>query len=152
VTVPGNDNPANDGPADNPTGGNPGDANPADSASVQIQTRGLTDHDVVLVMTTVPDRMLAKYLAHALVEDGVVACANLGASCLSMYMWQGELQGDEEVPLLLKTSAARLPELAQRLHWQHPYELPEFLVLPVAGGTKGYLDWVRAGTAAVRQP
>jgi len=108
----------------------------------------LPAHAVVLVLTSAPDMMLAKYLAHGLVEDGIVACANLGAAHLSMYLWQGEMQGAEEVPLTFKTTAARLPELAQRLHERHPYELPEFLVVPVAAGSKGYLDWVRAGTQA----
>jgi len=119
--------------------------NPSNSSSCAL-VEHLPAHTVVLVLTTAPDMMLAKYLAHGLVEDGIVACANLGAAHLSMYMWQGEMQGAEEVPLTFKTTVARLPELAQRINDQHPYELPEFLVVPVAGGSQGYLDWVRAGT------
>jgi len=119
-------------------------ATPSNSALVGH----LPAHAVVLVLTTAPDMMLAKYLAHGLVEDGIVACANLGAAHLSMYMWQGEMQGTEEVPLTFKTTAARLPELARYLNEQHPYELPEFLVVPVAAGSQGYLDWVRAATQA----
>ncbi len=101
---------------------------------------------VVLAQTTVPDMMLAKYLAHHLVEDGIAACANLAPASLSMYMWQGELQGDEEITLTFKTTVARLPELADRLREQHPYDLPELIVLPVVGGFTAYLDWVRTQT------
>jgi len=115
---------------------------------IAFQVADLPADAAVLVLTTAPDLMLAKYLAHGLVEDGVVACANLGASGLSMYMWQGEMQGDEEVPLTFKTTVARLPELAQRLRQHHPYELPEFLVLPVVAGSGAYLDWLRMCTTS----
>ena len=108
-----------------------------------IEAQGLPPEAVVVAMTTAPDMLLAKYLAHDLVEEGVVACANLGAPGLSMYMWQGEIQGDEEVMLTFKTTVAQLPELGRRLRQRHPYDLPELLVLPVAGGYKAYLDWVR---------
>ncbi len=112
-----------------------------------VDVQGLPPDAVVIALTTAPDMLLAKYLAHDLVEEGVVACANLGASGLSMYMWQGEIQGDEEVTLTFKTTAARLPELGRRLRQRHPYDVPELLVLPVAGGYKAYLDWVRAETS-----
>lgn len=112
-----------------------------------VSMQGLAPDTVVLALTTAPDMLLAKYLAHELVEEGVVACANLGAPGLSMYMWQGEIQGDEEVTLTFKTTAARLPELGQRLRQRHPYDLPELLVLPAAGGYQSYLDWVRTQTA-----
>ena len=107
---------------------------------------GLPPETVVLAQTTAPDMLSAKYMAHDLVEDGVVACANLGATGLSMYMWQGSIQGDEEITLTFKTTVERLPELGQRLRQRHPYELPELLVLPTAGGYKAYLDWVREQT------
>lgn len=112
-----------------------------------VELQGLAPDAVVLVLTTAPDILLAKYLAHDLIEEGVAACANLGAPCLSMYMWQGEIQGEEEIPLTFKTTVAQVPELAQRLRQRHPYELPELLVLPVAGGARAYLDWVRAAKA-----
>lgn len=115
---------------------------------LSLSLAGLEPQHVVLAQTTVPDLMLAKYVAHQLVEDGIVACANLAPIGLSMYMWQGELQGDEEITLTFKTTVARLPELADRLRAQHPYDLPELIVLPVAGGFTAYLDWVRAQTRA----
>ncbi len=108
-----------------------------------IEAQGLPPEAVVVAMTTAPDMLLAKYLAHDLVEEGVVACANLGAPGLSMYMWQGEIQGDEDVMLTFKTTVAQLPELGRRLRQRHPYVLPSLLVLPVAGGYQASQDWVR---------
>jgi len=110
---------------------------PADAAS---------ERDVVIVLSTAPDRLLAKRIAHILVEEGLAACVNLGAACLSMYMWKGKLEGAEEVPLVMKTTRVRLRELSMRLAQLHPYEVPEVLVLPVSGGSSEYLDWVRGAT------
>jgi len=69
---------------------------------------------------------------------------NLGAPCLSMYMWEGRLEGAEEVPMVIKTTRGQVPALIERLRQLHPYEVPELLVLPVLGGLQSYMEWVRA--------
>lgn len=101
---------------------------------------------VVIVLSNAPDMLLAKRIAHVLVEEGHAACVNLGAAGLSMYMWAGQLEGTEEIPLVMKTTAARVPALMDRLRALHPYEVPEMLVLPVMGGGQDYLAWVRSQT------
>ena len=105
-------------------------------------------NDVVVVLSNAPDLLLAKRIAHILVEEGLAACVNLGPSGLSMYVWKGETEGAEEIPITIKTTQARLPALKDRLVQLHPYEVPELLVLPVSGGLDSYLDWVREQTAA----
>lgn len=97
---------------------------------------------VVVVLTTVPDTLLAKRLAHVLVEERLAACVHAGAPGVSMYMWQGELDGGEEVALVIKTATERAAALMHRLAELHPYDVPECLVLPVLGGSKAYLEWV----------
>lgn len=67
----------------------------------------LRDDDVVLVISNAPDLLLAKRIAHVLVEDGLAACVNLGAPGLSIYQWQGEVEGAEEIPIHVKTTYAR---------------------------------------------
>lgn len=104
----------------------------------------LACHDVVVVLTNAPDMLLAKRIAHILVEEHLAACVNLGQSGLSMYMWQGALEGADEIPITIKTTGVRAPEMIARLLALHPYEVPEVLVLPVIGGTSEYLEWVRA--------
>lgn len=96
----------------------------------------------VLILSTAPDTLLAKRIAHALVEEGLAACVNLGAESLSMYMWQGTLEGETEVALTIKTSAARAQDVAERLGQLHPYDVPEILVLPLQGGSRAYIDWL----------
>lgn len=104
-------------------------------------------HNVVVVLSNAPDALLAKRIAHVLVEEGLAACVNLGAPGLSMYMWEGQLEGSEEIPLAMKTTQDRVQALTERLVQLHPYSVPEVLVVPVIGGLQSYLDWVRSQTA-----
>ncbi|HWK71526.1 divalent-cation tolerance protein CutA [Pollutimonas sp. M17] len=101
-------------------------------------------NDIVVILSNAPDMLLAKRIAHVLVEEHLAACVNLGAPGLSMYMWQGELEGSEEIPITIKTTGAGAQAAMERLMALHPYEVPEILVLPVLGGSASYLDWVRA--------
>lgn len=110
----------------------------------------LRDDDVVLVISNAPDVLLAKRIAHVLVEDGLAACVNLGAPGLSIYLWNGEVEGTEEVPIHIKTTYARHQAVVQALAQMHPYDVPEIIVLPVIGGAAPYLDWVREQTAVTQ--
>jgi len=104
----------------------------------------LRDDDIVLVISNAPDLLLAKRIAHVLVEDGLAACVNLGAPVLSIYRWEGEIEGADEIPVWIKTTAGRQQAVVQALARLHPYEVPEIIVVPVIGGSASYLDWVRA--------
>src|SRR5690554_7034827 len=80
---------------------------------------------VVVVLSNAPDLQLAKRIAHMLVEEHLAACVNLGAPSLSMYMWEGKLEGAEKIPLQMKTTRGRLPALVERLRELHPYRSEE---------------------------
>ncbi|MBU4611619.1 divalent-cation tolerance protein CutA [Achromobacter sp. GG226] len=103
-------------------------------------------NDVILVVSNAPDLLVAKRIAHELLEAGLAACVNLGPPMLSMYRWQGVIEGAEEVPLLIKTTRAQEAALLEMLVTLHPYEVPEAVVVPVEGGLPAYLEWVRAET------
>ena len=103
--------------------------------------------DVRIALATAPDAEVAARIARALVEERLVACANLVGSVRSIYRWQGRVEDADEVMLVLKTRADRVGALAERLRALHPYDLPELVVLPVEGGLAPYLDWVRAESA-----
>ena len=94
------------------------------------------------VLVTAPDAAVAESLGQTLVEEGLVACANIVPGVTSVYRWQGALHRDSETLVLLKTTAARCEELRDRIVALHPYEVPEVLVLPVVGGHGPYLRWV----------
>jgi periplasmic divalent cation tolerance protein len=98
--------------------------------------------DVRVVLTTLPDAEAGARLARVLLEERLAACVNVVPGVRSLYRWQGALEESAEVLLLVKTRADRCAALAARIQALHPYELPEVLELPAAGGSAAYLDWV----------
>ena len=99
---------------------------------------------VRVAFSTAPDAETAARIARALVEERLAACVNLVPAVRSIYRWQGVVEDQTEVLLVIKTSAERVGPLAERLRALHPYEVPELLALPVAAGLGPYLDWVAA--------
>jgi periplasmic divalent cation tolerance protein len=97
-----------------------------------------------LVLTTTASREEAERIAHALVEERLAACVNIASGARSIYRWQGAVEAADEALLLIKTTVQNIDKLRMRLHELHSYELPEFLVLDVAGGSQEYLDWIAA--------
>ena len=108
--------------------------------------------DSLLVFTNLPDRASAEKLAALLVERRLAACVNVLPPCTSVYRWQGEIQRDEEHPLLIKTTQDRYAELELLIRAHHPYELPEIIAVPIVRGQPAYLQWIffetRAGAPA----
>lgn len=98
---------------------------------------------VTAVVTTAPDVGVAEELATRVVEERLAACANVVPGVTSLYWWEGEVQRDAEVMVVLKTVAGRLDALGDRIAELHPYDVPEILAFPVPGGSDDYLEWVR---------
>jgi len=104
--------------------------------------------DLRVVFLTAPDGEVAERLARGLLEERLAACVNLIPGIRSFYRWQGAVQDDAEVLLVVKTRADRLEALASWVQDLHPYELPEILGLPVIGGSQAYLDWIRTESSS----
>lgn len=100
--------------------------------------------DLVLVLTTMPDDHRAEELARTLVDERLAACVNVHGTMRSTYRWQGQVEGDPERQVVIKTSRSRLPALEARLRALHPYDVPEFVVLSAEAGSTAYLAWVAA--------
>jgi periplasmic divalent cation tolerance protein len=100
----------------------------------------------LLVLTNLPDRAAAERIADMLIGGRLAACVNILAPCRSVYRWKGEVQHDEEHPMLIKTSAERYAALEEALRAAHPYELPEIVAVPIERGLPAYLAWVAAET------
>jgi periplasmic divalent cation tolerance protein len=96
----------------------------------------------VVLLTTVPSADIGERIARALVDGGLAACVNVLPPMVSVYRWQGEVQQDRECQLVIKTAATRVEAVHAKIAELHPYDLPEFLVLPVGGGDPAYLAWV----------
>ncbi len=94
------------------------------------------------VLVTAPDLKTARKLAKAALAARLAACVNLVPRIESHYWWEGQLESSAEVLLILKTTQAKLSALERVVLANHPYDTPEFVVLPLSGGTQRYLAWV----------
>jgi periplasmic divalent cation tolerance protein len=103
--------------------------------------------ETLLVLTNLPDRASAETLATDLVAQSLVACVNILAPCRSVYRWKGEVQQEDEHPMLMKTTRERYPALEAAIRAGHPYELPEIIAVPVTAGLPAYLQWVADETS-----
>jgi periplasmic divalent cation tolerance protein len=98
--------------------------------------------DVLLVLSTFPDRGKAQRIAEELVVGHFAACANVASAVDSFYWWKDEVETATEVLVYFKTTAARFDALEKRLRELHPYDVPEILAFRAEAGSKDYLDWV----------
>ena len=104
---------------------------------------------VVLILTTVPDEASGEALARTLVEERLAACVNLHGPMTSLYRWNGAVEREVERQLIIKTTSDRIPAVEARVRQLHSYDVPEFLVVPVATGGATYLSWIGEQTRAV---
>lgn len=99
--------------------------------------------DFQIVLSTCADREEAERIARRLVEQQLAACVNILPGVQSIYRWQGKVESAAEVLMVIKTSTSLTPEVQSTIAGLHSYEVPEFLVLPVFGGSHAYLAWLR---------
>ncbi len=100
-----------------------------------------------VVLVTAPDPETARRIARQVLEARLVACANLVPGIESHYWWQGRLESGQEVLMVMKTTAGRIPALKEAVLAAHPYDTAAFVVLPIESGSERYLDWIRSSVA-----
>ena len=101
---------------------------------------------VRVVLCTVPSEDVGVQIARQLVQEQLVACVNILPGVRSIYRYQGKVEDDRELLLVMKTSSDRVDALMPRVRALHPYEVCEVLALEVTTGSQPYLDWVLAET------
>lgn len=99
-----------------------------------------------LILCTCPDAASAGHIAETLVAEQLAACVNLVPGITSIYRWEGQIQRDAEVMLLMKTTSERVAALTERLRALHPYAIPEIIAVPITEGLPDYLSWVTTCT------
>jgi periplasmic divalent cation tolerance protein len=97
-----------------------------------------------VVLVTAPDLRVARRLARGALSAKLIACANLVPKIESHYWWQGKMESGAEVLLVCKTTKRKLAAFEKFVLENHPYDTPEFVVLPLAKGAARYLDWITA--------
>ena len=106
------------------------------------------DRGIVVVLVTGPDRETLVEIGRRVVERRLAACANVLDGVSSVYRWKGSVEEAGEALAILKTTQACAGLLEDSVRVLHPYEEPEFIVLPVLGGSEGYIEWVARSVAA----
>ena len=95
-----------------------------------------------VALVTAPDWKSARQIARAAVREKVAACVNLIPGIESHYHWRGRIESSAEILLVFKARRSKLAELEEVVLARHPYDTPEFIVLPLTGGNKKYLAWL----------
>lgn len=107
------------------------------------QPVGVTPPDgLLLALTTIGSREEAESIARTLLDERLVACANLLPGCRSLYLWQGAFEEADETLVLFKTTRNRYRAFEERLRALHPYELPEIVALSPDAVLPAYAAWV----------
>jgi periplasmic divalent cation tolerance protein len=97
---------------------------------------------ILLALSTFPNPEIARGLSNQLVSGRFAACANILPSVESIYRWKDQIESSNETVVLFKVSEERQPAFQNKLRSLHPYEVPEIIFVPVAGGLPEYLRWV----------
>lgn len=101
----------------------------------------------ILIITNVPDSVVAGKISRQLVENRLAACVNVLPPVHSVYSWQGAIEEATEITLLIKTMQNLYPKVEQKILELHPYEVPEVIALPMVNGLPSYLGWIAAETS-----
>ena len=102
--------------------------------------------EYVIALTTLPADADAAEFGRTLVAERLAACVNLLSVMESVYRWEGKIEFEAERQIVIKTSRDRVSELWDRVRELHPYEVPEFVVIPIVDGNEAYLRWIGEST------
>ena len=98
--------------------------------------------EFIIVFITAPNEKEAASISRTIVEESLVACVNIIPSVRSIYRWQGRVEDEQEVLMVVKTKKSLFERLQERVKELHSYEVPEIIGLPLVEGSKEYLDWL----------
>ena len=98
--------------------------------------------NINFIYMTVGSKEEARKIGKELVTSRLAACVNILDNMNSFYMWEGEIQDDNEVVMIAKTTENRVPELVEKVKSLHSYDCPCIVSIPVSGGNLAFLEWI----------
>ena len=104
-----------------------------------------------LLLCTCPDSEVATTLAEGLVARKLAACVNILPGIQSVYVWEGKVQRDAEVLLLIKSRRTVYAQIEAFIHQQHPYDVPELIALDIRKGLPQYLQWIEKSVPQISE-
>ena len=96
----------------------------------------------IVVLVTTSTREEAEKIARCLLDERLIACANIIGPVHSLFWWQGKIDEAKEHLTLMKTRKDLFTKLSERVKSLHSYQVPEIIALPICVGSKDYLEWL----------
>ncbi|MEM2971816.1 MAG: divalent-cation tolerance protein CutA [Candidatus Bathyarchaeia archaeon] len=96
----------------------------------------------IIVMVTTVNREEAEKIVHCLLNEKLIACANIFGPVSSFFWWVGKIERAEEYLLLMKSHIDLFEKLCEKVKALHSYEVPEIIALPIVKGYKAYMEWL----------
>ena len=100
----------------------------------------------IVVFITAPLEEEAVKIARVLVESRLAACINIIKNIRSIYSWQGKIEDDSELLMIVRSQKSLFNELSARVRELHSYDVPEIIALPIIDGSEDYLKWLKEST------
>ncbi len=97
----------------------------------------------IVVFVTAGSEEEAAAIARALVEDRLAACVNIIGNIRSFYWWEGKIEDDSEVLMIIKTTENLFETLQNKVEQMHSYSTAEIISFPISKGSEKYLKWLR---------
>ncbi|NOY39385.1 MAG: divalent-cation tolerance protein CutA [Nitrospirae bacterium] len=99
--------------------------------------------EYAVVFITAPDEEEAARIARTIVEERLAGCVNIVKGIRSIYSWEGKVEDEHEVLMIVKTKRDLFNALEKRVKELHSYSVPEIISLPIVQGSPEYLEWLR---------
>jgi periplasmic divalent cation tolerance protein len=97
----------------------------------------------IIVLMTASNKEEAIKIVRILLEEKLVACANMIEAVSSFYWWKGTIEEDKEVLVIMKSHKNLFQKISSRIIKLHSYDVPEILAIPIVDGSSSYLDWMK---------
>ncbi len=101
----------------------------------------------LVVFVTCPNQQEAEKIVDKVLKARLIACGNIIPGMHSLFHWQGNISSEKEVLIIMKTRQKLLAELVKWIETEHSYSVPEIIALPIVGGARDYLNWIKEETS-----
>jgi periplasmic divalent cation tolerance protein len=105
---------------------------------------GFQDSEMSFLYVTVPDMEMARVIAGGAIREKLAACANILPRMTAIYEWNGDIEEENELVVILKTSRKTVSLLGKWVKDHHPYDVPCILEVPLGRGNHDYVSWLQA--------
>jgi periplasmic divalent cation tolerance protein len=102
----------------------------------------MKDIKYIVIFVTAKDKRQARKIASKLVEEKLIACANIVDKIHSLFWWEEKVDSSKEVLLILKTKMSLFAKIEKTVKSIHSYSVPEIIAIPIVAGQKDYLSWI----------